>query len=123
MWDDAEFQGTFYQSPDDAMLWIKAMRPNTIVVEAFHLHPWRAAAQTWSTMPTSQMIGRIKQVALDSGADVFEQTSDLQRIADKTPYWKRHVKEHGLPAVSHCQSALKHGIYFLHMNPKGPNLP
>jgi hypothetical protein len=117
-----DFEGTFHYLPDEAMLVLKAWRPTIVVIESFHLHPWRAAAQTWSTMPTPQLIGRIKQLAQDAGAEVFEQTSDLQRLSEQTPYYKRHVETYGKPKNPHEQSALKHGVYFLHMNPKGPNL-
>lgn len=54
---------------------IVAHKPNTIVIEKFVLYPNRAAAQSYSPMIPSQVIGVIKYLAEQHGIPCIEQTA------------------------------------------------
>jgi len=100
-----------------AQLWevITGWRPTLIVLERFHLYPWMAKTQSFSTMPTSQLIGAIKRTAEVNGIHLVEQQTQVLNLTRKTPYYKNHIAEHGKPWSEHAESALLHGLYYLNL--------
>jgi hypothetical protein len=83
---------------------------DVVVVEKFALYPGKAAAQSWSPMATSEMIGAMKWITKQAGCLLQLQGADI-----KTPT-RRQCKARWLVYKNksiHAADALLHLHYFL----------
>lgn len=122
LWDEDELVRAWETDPVNSISDFRSCEPlNILVIESYQLYPWASAHQTFSKMPTSQLIGRMKQVAEDDGIRVIEQTAASLKVIRKTPYYRALKTEYGR-FPRHADSAVGHGLFYLHMSPKGPLL-
>lgn len=85
-------------------------RGDMLILEEFRLYPHHAAAQSWSPMETSQMIGAMKLVAKQKGANVREQGASIKKAT------RRQLKARGIKQVgegTHARDAELHLLHFL----------
>lgn len=122
LWNNGGLEHAWETDPEDSVHAFKGFYDlDLLVIESYQLYPWASDHQTFSKMPTSQLIGRMKQVADDRGIRVLEQTAASLKVIRKTPYYKALRKERG-KFPPHADSAVGHGLFYLHMSPKGPLL-
>ncbi len=119
-WHQNKFIDAWEVNSNDILTSVKQERPTLIVIESFRLQPWRAKTQSWSSMDTSQQIGAIQYIATDIlDCSIRTQSSSIQSIIKRTPFYRAHIDEHGKPSSPHAHSALLHGLYFIHLGRKG----
>lgn len=81
--------------------------PNIIVIESFSLYPWKAQAQSFSKMPSPEIIGNVKEWATLNLIDVVEQTPSQRTVITDTllkatNWWElTKGKRHARDAVRH----------------------
>jgi len=82
----------------------------TLVLEEFRLYPDKAGAQAYSPMETAQMIGALKWIAKERGAQVVEQGAGIKK-ATRAQLGARGIKLVG--TGSHARDAELHLVHFL----------
>lgn len=85
-------------------------RGDLLILEEFRLYPEKAAAQSYSPMETSQMIGAMKLVARQKGADVVEQGAGIKK-ATRAQLRARGIKQVG--EGGHARDAELHLLHYL----------
>lgn len=87
--------------------------PQIIIYETFALRPWKAADQSWSTFPASQVIGALEFYAsMTEGVTLVGQDPNCKESGYKwsfTPKAKSHRH-------SHDRDAYAHGVYYMIKN-------
>lgn len=74
---------------------LRAPMSAELVIEEFLLYAHKLAAQTWSPMLTSQMIGALKWIARKQGVPVFEQGAFIKKPT------RRQMRARGIETVVH----------------------
>lgn len=107
-------------TPEEVVPMIRRIDPLVIVVEAFHLYPGKAAAQTHSTMKTPRLIGQI--VALKEFLDfkMIEQPAHVRKVAERSP-WGKDIIKNFKPKSKHALDSLFHGVYYLYFGKGSDN--
>jgi hypothetical protein len=108
--DKGEFTGFGEIKGHDAFLdWLEKDQASVIIVESYRARPGKI--NSWSRLPTVQLIGAIKRIAHKRHAKVIEQDPNpclsigLRFIGLHTEYKGKHVPDK--------ISALAHGTYYL----------
>ena len=88
------------------------LRPaDTLVIEEFRLYPNKAAAQSWSPMRTSELIGALKWIAAQHDAQVVMQPASI-KIPTRKQCAARGICYNGVDSI-HAKDAWLHLQYFI----------
>ena len=84
-----------------------------VVVEDFRLHPWKAAALSWSDMPAPQVIGYVKVLCATQNVSPLVMQQPSAKAAVPNALLKRlgwYACTRGKP---HARDALRHLVYYI----------
>ena len=101
---------------EDISLWrgveavIDIYHPDVIVVEQYKLYPHLAAAQSFSTMVASRVLGAVEEIAERRGILLIEQSASVgtkirlpEHIFRQTgKYWTEHTKDCVKHITAYC---------------------
>lgn len=91
--------------------------PLSVVHEAYRVYEWKATHHSWSDVPTLQLIGCVKTLALmrDDPLAVYQQTAQVAKNFCTDDF----LKQHGcyISGKRHSRDAIRHGLYFLLFGP------
>lgn len=94
---------------------ITTHQPDLILYEEFVLYPWASKSQSWSDLPTVQIIGVLKHLAHQADIPLASQGANVGKgfVTDQK------LKEWGFykPALRHAMDALRHGCHYLIFGP------
>lgn len=107
--------------PDQVANVIDLAKPDTIVLETFRLYPSKFQPQSFSDMQTPQLIGEIKAIAKAKKIPIVMQAAALRKVAEKSPWVRRHLKDIGKPKSKHAYDAVLHNFYYRYFNSRNPN--
>lgn len=109
-------QGQFESWPLDKALrrltsLVESFSPNFLVFEAYHVYAWRLNEHTFSEVPTIQLIGMIKTIALQRSINFGEQTAQT----GKTFFTDDRLKSLGIyfDGQKHARDSLRHACQFV----------
>jgi hypothetical protein len=90
---------------------VDAYKPEFIVYEAYHVYAWRLNEHTFSEVPTIQLIGMIKTVALQRSINFGEQTAQT----GKAFFTDQRLKTLGIffEGQKHARDSLRHACQFV----------
>jgi len=85
--------------------------PTTVVIEAFRLYPWKAQAQSFSSMIPAELIGVAKATCDALNISLIEQPASARNIITKrvlvaTGGWKVTTN------LPHARDAVRHALYY-----------
>lgn len=84
--------------------------PLTVVMESYRVYEWKSDSHSWSDVPTLQVIGAFKTLAIQRKLPYYEQTAQVakQFVTDeKLETWGFYK-----PGLRHARDAMRHGCYF-----------
>lgn len=86
-------------------------KPDTVVVEAFRIYPWRAKNLSWSNVPAVEVLGAVKVWCNSNNAAYIEQSAASRKLISKlwlqtSGLWKA---TRGKP---HARDAARHLLYY-----------
>ncbi len=90
---------------------VNEFKPTFIVVEAYHVYAWRLNEHTFSEVPTIQLIGMIKTIALQRSINFGEQTAQT----GKAFFTDQRLKSLGIffEGQKHARDSLRHACQFV----------
>lgn len=90
---------------------VNKYEPSFIVYEAYHVYAWRLNEHTFSEVPTIQLIGMIKTIALQRSIKFGEQTAQT----GKAFFTDARLKTLGIffEGQKHARDSLRHACQFV----------
>lgn len=85
--------------------------PSLVVYEAYHIYSWRLDEHRFSEVPTIQIIGCLKTLAIQHQAPTYCQTAQVGKgfvTDDKLKQWSLYF-----PGLQHSRDSLRHGCHYL----------
>jgi len=90
---------------------LETYHPDQVVYERYNVYGWKAADHSWSDVPTLQVIGIIRTLALQSKIPTDEQTAQIAKAFckdDKLRSWGMYAK-----GQRHSRDSMRHGTYHI----------
>jgi len=133
-----EIVPVFVRTFDQAGVYAELEGPqfyDAVVLEEFRLFPWMATYQSFSELPTVEVIGVVKYLCAKNDTPLYVQRADIKKearsIAEATG-WKMKDRSLGsgkgkyrgpdfdYPGPQHPRDALAHGIYWIYRHRMSP---
>lgn len=85
--------------------------PDFIVYERYAVYAWKSQDHSWSEVPTVQIIGLIKTLALQHDIPVTEQTAQVAKHFCTDKFLRDcNLYERG---QKHARDSIRHGLYYI----------
>lgn len=88
--------------------------PKHIVCEAYHVYSWKLDQHKFSEVPTIQIIGCLRTLAIQRGTGVSFQTAQVGKgfsTDKKLEFWDLY-----LTGLVHARDSIRHGCHYLLFN-------
>lgn len=95
---------------------LEQTQPDAIVYESYRVYGWKTDEHSFSDIPTLQVIGCLKTLAVQRKIPFFDQSAQQakQFVSDEKLERWGFYKE----GLRHARDAMRHGCYFLTFGPK-----